>query len=208
MAKRSKHIEPKLDDIAFLKKSVYNIFKTIDYLFIADLSIATIVLISKLFGKESFKWNDIEFPLDKSWIVFALLTIANIYCALQLKTALSEIIKLNDKKLNKEVYNEVTSSENIFIRGINRRPIFTSTWGKMSFDTMPSPKRDMAYWLRLFISILILLAISITNSNKHLNINFTNLNIAFLILLINSFFSSIFLTRFYYLAYEGRDKYH
>lgn len=184
------------------KRIVSNNFKTINLLFLTSICVALVILFSKIYGLKEFKWNDIVFPLSSSWIVFLLLTIANIYFSIQLHSILVEILRKRDKQLNKEIYSEITSSENIFIRGINRTPIITSAILKTSFIVRPPFKKDMAYWLRVSIDLLIFIAIVWPVSQFASRMFLLNFNIGFIILAVNGFFTSRYLVKFYLLAYD------
>jgi len=184
------------------KSLILNNFKTINFFFISSICAALIILFSKFYGLKEFSWNDIVFPLKHSWIVFLLLTLASIYFSLQLERVLKELLRKDDKKLNKEIYLDITSSENIFIRGLNSTPIITGAFEKSILMAIPPFKKDMAYWLRLSVTILILIAIIWPMSPFSWKTFINNFYLGAGIVYCNGLFASKYLVKFYLLAHD------
>src|SRR5579872_5508288 len=98
-----------MDNIHY-KNIIQNNFKAINAIFVTSTLVAVGVLVALLLGYDKIKWNDLEFPLDKVELVFALLAAPNIYYSLQLKKAIEVVLAKKDKKLAEEIYSDVTTS--------------------------------------------------------------------------------------------------
>lgn len=207
-----KYLDPKLttdekscslnkDYRDYLKKLVANSFKYINIVLISYGSLAGIILLSKIYKITEIEWNNIKIPLSDSWIIFSIFTVAHIYFGWNLIKSLKKVENVRCDSLRKEIYMEITSSENIFINGLNPRPILSSAISKSLF--IKFDKKDLSFWFRAIIQVAVIIAIiDFSKSTVFPFLESKTLVIGLLIVMINSYAGSYYLVRFYMLAYS------
>lgn len=145
------------DNQRFYFNSVINHFKAINGLYIMMSLLIIFILFAKVFKFETFKWNDFSFQIKYSWLVFGMLTLFHYYLGTQL---LETLRKLPWKcvALKKKIFLEITSSENLFVRGFTAKPKLEAFESKMWFFHSVHIK-DYTYWIRTLINLGLIAAV-------------------------------------------------
>lgn len=183
------------------KNIIVNNFKKINLILLSIGSIALIIILSKIYGFETFDWNKLSLPLSDSWVIFLILSLAHLYFGLNLIKAIKKVDKINCDSVRRDIYMSVSSSDNVLISGLNPKPILTSAILKSFFIKVD--KKDLSYWLRVIVHIIMFLSIIDFDINSFSDfIKSKYLYIGFYITLFNSWFGSRYLISFYGLAYS------
>ncbi|WP_461632038.1 hypothetical protein [Labilibaculum euxinus] len=169
----------------------------------SSIGVAFVLLFSKWFGIEMFEWNKVSFPLRYSWLIISILTIIHYYFGMQLQKSINAVLETNCNKLKKKIYLDVTSSENIFVRGLNKRPLIVGAISKGFF--LKVDKKDISYKLRFVSNVVLFISVLLTTSE--INWWFSSI-VSTVLVLANSLIASAYLVRLYRLAYYFSQERH
>jgi hypothetical protein len=119
---------------------------------------AGVVLLLKIVGRTKFKMWDVELDLNQAWVVFTILTIAHLYTTVLLVRSLKDYWAVVDVERRRRLYRTITSTGNLFVRGIVARTKYKRSYALfVRFEMDPM---DPTSWLAVIgISLLVIAAV-------------------------------------------------
>jgi hypothetical protein len=153
----------------------------LDKVLAAGTSLAGLIVLLKLTGATEFEWNSAKLSTDSAWVVFVLFSVAHLYTAWLFIRSLNVLWAEDTLETSKQVFDEVTSTGGIFVRGLLPRTYYAKNRLGMYIYEMKSD--DPSTWVTYGAAAVLIGAIT--------PFDISNLN-TFLILLTASFFIAYF----------------
>lgn len=104
-----------------LQTAIIENLKWVDKMLWIGFSLGMVLIGLKITGKDTFEWSSLHLKTSDSWIVFLLLTIAHAYITILLLRSINLIWKKAPAEVRVEVFNTITSTGGIFVRGLTPR---------------------------------------------------------------------------------------
>jgi hypothetical protein len=133
---------------------------TIDKVLWTSMVLCITVILIKLFRKSdrNFQVLNVPVPIDKFWVVALGLTLAHLYCTLQLMGNVNYLMHFADKDFTNGLYADIVTSNNLFFNGMKPRVDKVG-----NFVTIPSDDKTAI----LHYASGFLLGISLINFKKN-----------------------------------------
>ncbi len=170
------------DALNHLQRKAIEDAKWVDKVLTGDASIAGIIVLLKILNLNVYVLNGITFKPENFWVIAVLFTTAHAYVTLLLIRSLYELWKDGSLARNKAVYENITETGGIFIRGLSPRVTFITYFGFFRVYIMDS--FDPSTWVS-HGAILLLMAAIIPWDLSHLSQNIFYWCMAIVIAVLN-----------------------
>ena len=140
----------------FLKKAVIENAKWVDGILMAGVTISAVSVFAKLIGKTELEVFGLSVSIERNWIIFGIGTLIHLYLGWFLNRSIVKLWKEAAFEEYKSVYNEITTSGGIFVRGMTPRinPV-QSPFGFSGYGMSPS---DPSTWMAHIFAILLFIS--------------------------------------------------
>jgi hypothetical protein len=143
---------------SYLKKAVIENAKWVDGVLMAGATISTVSIFAKLIGKTDLEVFGLSVSIEQNWIVLSIFTLIHLYVGWFLTRSVTKLWEEVEFDEYRPVYNEITTSGGIFVRGMT--PRINRIKGSLGYSAYAMQSSDPSTWIAhvfaisLFISMI------------------------------------------------------
>jgi hypothetical protein len=115
-----------LQRLTYTRGQVKNTIGYLNKVLFSFLLLSASIILLKVTNQSNIKFLDVTFSISNAWLIFAILSIAHSFLALILLSAIKKFLLFKEWDLKHQLFDEITSSDNIFFNGLVPK---YSLWG-------------------------------------------------------------------------------